>query len=322
MNYILSALVATSMFAAKAPVSSFVTVNGARLEYLDWGGTGPPLLFLAGLGGTAHIFVGLAPEFVSNHRCIGLTRRGFGKSEQTAGGYELDHLAEDIVQFGRSLGLRDITLVGHSYGGTEAVRASELHPELIRRVILLDTAYDPIPPAAPPAENKLFAAVTRMTQADRTSSLDSYRDYEKRLLGGVWSDALEADLRETVIVAGDGSISDRTPGWISHAIVSERAQGKWHIAKIPGPALLIFANHPWTDLLPGLHLDDATTKEIISAGVELQAARRSQIEAFRRNSPLAKIVEMEHTDHFCFIQRWERVAEEMQNFLADTAAGN
>jgi hypothetical protein len=56
--------------------------------------------------------------------------------------------------------------------------------------------------------------------------------------------------------------------------------------------------------------------------VELQAARRSQIEAFRRNSPLAKIVEMEHTDHFCFIQRWERVAEEMQNFLADTAAGN
>jgi pimeloyl-ACP methyl ester carboxylesterase len=44
-------------------VSKFVTVNGGRLEYLDWGGDGPPLVFLAGLGSTAHIFNDLAPEF-------------------------------------------------------------------------------------------------------------------------------------------------------------------------------------------------------------------------------------------------------------------
>lgn len=131
--------------APQKPVSRIVPVNGARLEYLDWGGDGAPLVFLAGLGGAAYVFNGLAPEFVSNYHCFGLTRRGFGKSEQTRDGYELDNLVLDIVSFGRSLGLRNITLVGHSYGGTEAVRASELYPELIRRVILLDTAYDPIP---------------------------------------------------------------------------------------------------------------------------------------------------------------------------------
>jgi pimeloyl-ACP methyl ester carboxylesterase len=315
--FALGAMLALAEGAAKVPVSSFVTVNGARLEYLDWGGTGPPLIFLAGLGGTAHVFIDLAPEFVSNHRSIGLTRRGFGQSEQTAGGYELDTLVEDIVQFARSLGLRDVTLAGHSFGGTEAVRAAELHPELIRRVILLDTAYDPIPSAAPPAEAKLFRAVTRMTDADRVSSLDSYRNFEKRLMGGLWSDALEADLRETVIVAKNGSIKDRTPGRISHAIVSERARGKWNFTKIPCPALLIFAQHSWKDLLPGLHLDDATAAEITGAGAELEAARRSQIEAFRRDAPLAKIVEMEHTDHHCFIQRRERVVEEMRKFLAE-----
>lgn len=63
-----------------APPGKFATVNGARLEYLDWGGSGPPLLFLAGLGSTAHIFEDLALEFKSNHRCLALTRRGFGKS--------------------------------------------------------------------------------------------------------------------------------------------------------------------------------------------------------------------------------------------------
>jgi len=39
----------------------FVTVqHGVRLEVLDWGGSGPPLIFLAGLGGTGHSFDGFA----------------------------------------------------------------------------------------------------------------------------------------------------------------------------------------------------------------------------------------------------------------------
>ena len=50
-----------------ASASKFVVVNGVRLEYLDWGGNGPPLVFLAGLGSTAHIFNDLAPEFTSRY---------------------------------------------------------------------------------------------------------------------------------------------------------------------------------------------------------------------------------------------------------------
>ena len=43
--------------------SDFVTVNGIRLHYLDWGGRGPALVFLAGLGCNAYIFDRLAPRF-------------------------------------------------------------------------------------------------------------------------------------------------------------------------------------------------------------------------------------------------------------------
>jgi hypothetical protein len=98
-------------------------------------------------------------------------------------------------------------------------------------------------------------------------------------------------------------------------MASERALDKWP-TKIPCPALLIFEQHSWTDLLRGLHLDDATTAEIIKNGAELQAPRRSQIEAFRRDSPLARIVELENTEHHCFIQP-ERVVAEMRKFFAD-----
>lgn len=300
---------------AEEPAGKFAKVNGARLEYLDWGGSGPPLLFLAGLGSTAHIFDDLAPEFKASHRCLALTRRGFGRSEQTTGGYELDNFAHDIYAFASRLGLQDLTLVGHSYGGTEALRAAQLFPRLVRRVILLDTAYDTIPAGAPAAEAKLFAAFTGMSAADRWSSLDAERRYEKRLMGNVWSNAAESNLHETVIIASDGSVHGRTPGRITEAIVSERAKGKWHITNIPVPALLIFAHNPWTEMLAGLRLGESQIAEITKAWADVDAARRSQIEAFQRDSPHAVIVEIDHTVHHCFIQRKKRVVEEMERFL-------
>jgi hypothetical protein len=68
--------------------------------------------------------------------------------------------------------------------------------------------------------------VRAMSKSDRLSSLDNYRAWEKRLLGNVWSNAAESDLRETVVIAYDGSVQSRTPGRISAAIASERAKGK------------------------------------------------------------------------------------------------
>jgi pimeloyl-ACP methyl ester carboxylesterase len=272
-------------------------------------------LFLAGLGGTAHIFDDLAPEFKANHRCLALTRRGFGRSEQTTGGYELDNLTNDIYVFASQLGLRDLTLVGHSYGGTEAMRAAQMFPQLVRRVILLDTANDTIPPDAPAAEATLFAAFTGMSATDRFSSLDADRRYEKRLMGNVWSNAAESNLRETIVIASDGSVQGRTPGRISGAIVSERAKGKWHITSIPVPALLIVAHNPWTEMLAGLTLDASQIVEITKAWADLDVARRAQIEAFQRDSPQVVTVEMDHTVHHCFVQRKERVVEEMKRFL-------
>ena len=62
-SYALATLAVLAAHASTPPPSEFATVNGARLEYLDWGGSGSPLWFLAGLGSTAHIFEDLAPEF-------------------------------------------------------------------------------------------------------------------------------------------------------------------------------------------------------------------------------------------------------------------
>lgn len=58
-----------------------VTVEkGVRLEVVDWGGSGPPLVFLAGGNSTAHVFDSFAPRFTATHRVLGITRRGAGAS--------------------------------------------------------------------------------------------------------------------------------------------------------------------------------------------------------------------------------------------------
>ena len=57
-----------------------VRVADVQLEVLDWGGTGRPVVLLAGGGTTAHIFDTFAPRLTDCCHIYGITRRGFGES--------------------------------------------------------------------------------------------------------------------------------------------------------------------------------------------------------------------------------------------------
>jgi hypothetical protein len=54
--------------------SHFAMVNGVRVHYLDWGGTGEPLILLHGLGDSPHCFDDLAPAFTDRHRVVAYAR--------------------------------------------------------------------------------------------------------------------------------------------------------------------------------------------------------------------------------------------------------
>jgi non-heme chloroperoxidase len=57
----------------------FVTVDrDVRLEVLDWGGSGTPIILLAGGGNTAHVFDYFASKLTAHNHVYGITRRGFG----------------------------------------------------------------------------------------------------------------------------------------------------------------------------------------------------------------------------------------------------
>jgi pimeloyl-ACP methyl ester carboxylesterase len=117
---------------------TFVTTDGTSLFYRDWG-QGAPLVFLAGLGLGSQMwdyqFAALAEQ---GFRCIGLDRRGHGRSDQPARGYNPDTLSDDIAALIRTLDLTGVTLISHSMAGGEIVRYLTRHgQEHIARVILL-----------------------------------------------------------------------------------------------------------------------------------------------------------------------------------------
>ncbi len=148
----------------------FVTVAaGVKLEVLDWGGTGRPLVLLAGLGNSAHVFDAFAAKLTDSYHVYGVTRRGFGASSAPASGYDADRLADDALAVIDSLKLKKPVVVGHSIAGQELSSIGSRHAEKIAGLVYLDAGYsyaynDPRVAATQPAGPELAALppVSRM----------------------------------------------------------------------------------------------------------------------------------------------------------------
>jgi pimeloyl-ACP methyl ester carboxylesterase/ATP-dependent Clp protease adapter protein ClpS len=118
---------------------------GVEIEALDWGGTGPPLVFLAGLGFDAQVFAGFAGKFTDRHRVFSLSRRGFGQSSKpdpTDGAYASDRLGNDVLAVMEALGIERPVLVGHSFGGAEMSSVGSRYPERVSGLVYLDAGYE------------------------------------------------------------------------------------------------------------------------------------------------------------------------------------
>jgi len=78
--------------------TQFVEVQQhVRLEVLDWGGTGRPMVLLSGSGLSAHIYDEFAPKLAAFGHVYGISRRGYGQSSKPDGWYENRRLAQDTT---------------------------------------------------------------------------------------------------------------------------------------------------------------------------------------------------------------------------------
>ena len=126
--------------AGAQPADRFVTVNGLRLHYVDWGGDGKPALILVhGLDRVARTFDHVAPHFSSRFRVIAYDMRGHGDSDwDPQARYVVEDHAADLEGLVTQLGLRGVTLWGNSTGGRAVQVFAGKRPDLVARVIAED----------------------------------------------------------------------------------------------------------------------------------------------------------------------------------------
>ena len=157
-------------------VDQFITVDkNVRLEVIDFGGSGQPLVMLAGLGNTAHVFDRIAPKLVDQFHVYAITRRGHGASSMPASGYNADRLADDVLEVVAALKLTRPIVAGHSVAGEELSSIGSRYPDRVAGLMYLDAGYsyaihDPLcttPRIPPPSADKptsVGAAIQRGTQ--------------------------------------------------------------------------------------------------------------------------------------------------------------
>ena len=118
------------------------------VHYLDFGGDGPPLVCLHGLGGSALNWMAVGPALAVQHRALALDLRGFGHTPLGTG-TRLQDNQRLLDLFLREVAGPPATLVANSMGGLLAVRQAVNHPDTVHNLVLVD-------PALPWRRGRLF----------------------------------------------------------------------------------------------------------------------------------------------------------------------
>lgn len=300
--------------------SGYVHANGINLHYLDWGGNGEVLLFLAGLGCNAHIFDHLAPCFTDKFHVLALTRRGHGESDHPETGYDIDTQTQDLRQFLDTLGIEKVILAGHSMANIELSHFNALYPQRVLKLIFLDAAYDR---ASPSYKEMVESSPWRQIQppglhVDYYSPEDYFTAMKRAYpsFSMIWTEAMQEQSLHEIAIAPDGKIMDRMSGAVNKALVDTMAGYELEDAKIKVPTLAFYAISKGLNTISNDWMTDEQKAEL-SNHVETKenAWTRESIEKFRRNVPHAKIIEIPRGHHYCFIMQGELIYEEMRKFL-------
>ncbi len=137
----------------------YVEQDGLRMHYVDEG-AGEPILLLHGEPTWAYLYRKAIPALAGIGRVVAPDYFGFGRSDKPTeiGWYGYDRHYESIERFVAALGLERLTVVVHDWGGPIGFRLAVSRPELVERLVVLNTGIG----AGAPSETWLrFRAMVR-----------------------------------------------------------------------------------------------------------------------------------------------------------------
>ncbi len=122
--------------------SLFADVNGVRMHYLKYGSGRMPLVLVHGFGDDARMWLPLFAELGKDYTIIAPDLPGLGQSSDEKRGYAKKTAAADIRELVKSLGYKEIYLVGHDIGMMVTYAYAAQYSSEVKKLVLMDA---PIP---------------------------------------------------------------------------------------------------------------------------------------------------------------------------------
>jgi pimeloyl-ACP methyl ester carboxylesterase len=287
--------------------------ESVELEVLDFGGQGPALVFLSGLGNTGHVFDTFAPEFTSTHHVYSVTRRGFGSSSWPEQGYDTATLGQDVLGVLEGLGLTKAVLAGHSIAGPEMTWVATQYPERVEKLVYLDVKTDGdlvaemlkvLPPPTPREPDPDDLASRAVIAAAIARSVGApFPEHEI-------DEMLEFDPRT------GRYLRDREQ---PHAQELCRKSGlKADFAAVRAPVLFLYTDHPppaRPEELREFSTFTPAQQESFRALFALQLQRDADMERLMTSSPNWRGVKLQNSKHYVWLSNRDEVLREMKAFL-------
>ena len=131
------------------------------VHYLDFGGTGKPLLMVHGLGGSAINWMAVGPEIAKSYHALAVDLAGFGQTPLFRRLAAVGANAGLVHEFIEKVIGEPVVIMGNSMGGHIAVHEAAVHPSWVDAAILVDPAIPGLHVTRPePARLGVMAALT------------------------------------------------------------------------------------------------------------------------------------------------------------------
>ncbi|WP_433680579.1 haloalkane dehalogenase [Nocardia sp. CA-119907] len=128
-----------------------VDVLDSFINYTDIGAGSVPVVFLHGNPTSSHLWRNVIPHVAGQTRVLAPDLIGMGASGKPDSAYRLEDHARYLDAWFDALGLDQVVIVGHDWGGALGMHWGARHPDRIRGIALIETflrpmSWDDLPP--------------------------------------------------------------------------------------------------------------------------------------------------------------------------------
>ena len=281
------------------PGEHWAEIGELKLRYLDWGGDGPPLLALHGLASSAHWYDIVAPLLRDRYRIIAPDQRGHSQTTNAPSGYDWKTLSDDLAGLLDHIGIDEVAVMGHSWGGNVAINFAANYPGLVTRLIMIDGGF---------FDGRLTPGATwesfsqRLRPRNVTGNRQEFLERLRSQMGAIWSDELERIVQTMDYEDENGQIQDilrpENQAQVIRAMWDEPASATF--PKIECPTLVVPAG---------------PTAE--RAGSEFAEARRRMVDAAEKNLRNGRVHWIPETIHDIGYHKPQELAQVIGDFLAE-----